>query len=57
MWVIFGEWGIILGGWDVWGIILDEVGVGGKIFWVGGGGWGEVRVGGTLSWVVGGGRW
>ena len=42
---------------DEWDIILDEVGVGGKIFLVGGGGWGWVGVGGKLSWVVGGGRW
>ena len=40
-----------------WGVILDEVEVDGKIFLVGGGGWGWVGVGGTLSWVVGGGRW
>ena len=28
---------------DEWDIILDEVGVGGKIFWVGGGEWGELH--------------
>ena len=41
-WVSVGGWGIILGGcgWVVvGGVLFWEVRVGGKIFWVGGGGW------------------
>ena len=58
MWVVGGVWGITLGGsglltkyfgWVAvrvgeWGIIFGGLEVGGKSFWVGGGGWGWVRV-------------
>ena len=48
VWVVLGGWDIILSRWGWVGLYRALIWVGGKIFWVGGGGWGWV---GEWGWL------
>ena len=52
VWVLLGEWDIILGIWEWLGLYGSLFWVGEALFWVSGGGWENILVGwGWVGWV------